>query len=71
MICSVEGCGNEAIVSLTFRGQIGHAHVCAADEATDREWCDVVYSTRILNGECFEAVCTPYGIYVAEPTPLR
>ena len=61
---------NDAVVSLTFRGQIGHAHVCSQDEALDREFCDVIRSTRMLAGQCFEAICTVQPIYIAEPTPL-
>lgn len=43
-ICGAEGCDALATVALRFRDQIGHVHVCPADEALDREWCDVIES---------------------------
>jgi len=39
--CDVQGCTRPAVTVLRFRGMVGHVHVCARCEATDREWADV------------------------------
>lgn len=44
--CTAAECERPAVTWLRFAGmgELLHVHVCAEDEAIDREWCDVVES---------------------------
>lgn len=39
--CCWDGCDQPAAAAVTFVGQAGHVHDCAAHVAVLREWCDV------------------------------
>ena len=68
--CSAEGCDREAVETLFLRDQTGHVHDCAQDAAVLREWCDVVHSLPIVDGECLAVVCTHDWIWFGQPQPL-
>lgn len=71
LTCSAEGCEKPAVETLFLRDQIGHVHDCAKDAATVREWCDVVHSAPLLDGECLAVFCTGNeAIWTGQPTPL-
>lgn len=70
MKCTVIGCDQDAVTVLWFLGQVGHVHVCAAHEAADREWCDVVSSASITTDTCPARVCSPEPVHVSTPREL-
>lgn len=70
--CSSEGCDAPATETLFLRDQVGHVHDCPQHAHDVREWCDVVHSAPIIDGECLAAVfCTSNDpIWTGMPTPL-
>lgn len=71
MCCSIS-CTEPAAEALQFRGQPGHVHDCPAHAARVREWCDVIHSAPIIDGECPAPDCTGNDVVgVGMPTPLR
>ena len=69
--CSSEGCDKDATETLFLREQVGHVHDCPEHAHDVREFCDVVLSRPILNGECMAAICTHNDwVHISQPTPL-
>lgn len=71
LTCSAEGCEAAATETLFLRDQVGHVHDCAQDAAILREWCDVIHSEAIVDGECLAVNCTANDyIWFGQPAPL-
>lgn len=71
LTCSAEGCTNNATETLFLRNQIGHIHDCPQDAAVVREWCDVIHSEPIIDGECLAVTCTGNDhIWTGQPATL-
>lgn len=69
--CCSGTCTEPAVEALAFRDQPGHIHDCAKHAAIVREFCDVIISAPIVDGDCPATNCTgnrPIG--VGKPTPL-
>lgn len=68
--CSADGCTEQAITWLRFAGMGDrlHVHVCSRDEATDREWCDVVESGPLPCPE--HLACNTRAVLSATPPLL-
>lgn len=60
----------EATEVLFLRNQPGHVHDCPQHAHDLREFCDVVSSAPVVDGECTAEWCTSEPIAVAEPKPL-
>jgi len=58
LVCSAEGCAKEAVETLFLGGRVGHVHDCSQHAAQLREWCDVVASYELVDGECMAVACT-------------
>lgn len=69
--CSAEECDRIATETLYLRNQPGHVHDCPEHAHDVREFCDVVHSSPIDDGECLAVVCTGGDwIWSGAPTPL-
>lgn len=69
--CSSEGCDEPPVEALFLRDQVGHVHDCREHSHLLREWCDVVGSRPIVDGECSIEGCTgDVWIAFAPPAPL-
>lgn len=69
--CSSEGCQREATETLFLRAQVGHVHDCPVHAHDLREFCDVIHSAPIIDGECLAVACTgDEWIWFGQPAPL-
>lgn len=67
--CSVDGCHTTAVSWLRFAGmgEQLHVHVCAAHEAEDREYADVIESGPM---PCPERLACGPSLFHAQPPLL-
>lgn len=67
--CSADDCTEPATEAMRLDRQAGHIHPCRREAAALREFCDVVQSAPVVDGECPWPPC-PVIARSQQPTPL-